>query len=160
MTPNAALGRWDRRKRPVQAMTGTAPLTRSSDPFGRHRHAAYRAINWVAKWHTAMCSELKREHFSSSRWHKEKQRPRDGNANGGALGFKANLWHAAAEFRNNVDAAEQQHVALGLIDLEEISERKKGCAPSSSPSGSRARVRTNSERMESYPATPTRAGGR
>ena len=70
----------------------------------------------VAKWHTAMCSELKREHFSSNRWHKEKQRP--GNANGGALGFEPNLWLAATEFRNNLDAAEQQHVVLGLIDLK------------------------------------------
>jgi len=42
--------------------------------------------------------------------------------NGGDLGFEATLWQAADVLRNNMDAAEYKHVALGLIFLKYISD--------------------------------------
>ncbi|OGH57654.1 MAG: N-6 DNA methylase [Candidatus Lindowbacteria bacterium RIFCSPLOWO2_12_FULL_62_27] len=42
-----------------------------------------------------------------------------GSAN---LGFEATLWSAADKLRNNMDAAEYKHVALGLIFLKYISD--------------------------------------
>ena len=39
------------------------------------------------------------------------------------LGFEAKLWQAADALRNNMDAAEYKHVALGLIFLKYISDR-------------------------------------
>lgn len=44
------------------------------------------------------------------------------SANGSNLGFKATLWAAADKLRNNMDAAEYKHVALGLIFLKYISD--------------------------------------
>jgi type I restriction enzyme M protein len=38
------------------------------------------------------------------------------------LGFEATLWRAADALRNNMDAAEYKHVALGLIFLKYISD--------------------------------------
>jgi type I restriction enzyme M protein len=38
------------------------------------------------------------------------------------LGFEAKLWQAADALRNNMDAAEYKHVALGLIFLKYISD--------------------------------------
>ena len=38
------------------------------------------------------------------------------------LGFEAKLWAAADALRNNMDAAEYKHVALGLILLKYISD--------------------------------------
>ncbi|MEZ4451191.1 MAG: class I SAM-dependent DNA methyltransferase [Nannocystaceae bacterium] len=38
------------------------------------------------------------------------------------LGFEAKLWQAADKLRNNMDAAEYKHVALGLIFLKYISD--------------------------------------
>jgi type I restriction enzyme M protein len=40
----------------------------------------------------------------------------------GELGFEAKLWAAADALRNNMDAAEYKHVALGLIFLKYISD--------------------------------------
>jgi type I restriction enzyme M protein len=42
--------------------------------------------------------------------------------NGANLGFEATLWAAADKLRNNMDAAEYKHVALGLIFLKYISD--------------------------------------
>src|SRR6184192_3414794 len=42
--------------------------------------------------------------------------------NGATLGFEAKLWQAADAVRNNMDAAEYKHVALGLIFLKYISD--------------------------------------
>src|SRR2546428_5255673 len=42
--------------------------------------------------------------------------------NGTLLGFEAKLWAAADALRNNMDAAEYKHVALGLIFLKYISD--------------------------------------
>jgi type I restriction enzyme M protein len=42
--------------------------------------------------------------------------------NGATLGFEAKLWQAADALRNNMDAAEYKHVALGLIFLKYISD--------------------------------------
>ena len=39
---------------------------------------------------------------------------------GGDLGFTSKLWQAADKMRNNMDAAEYKHVALGLIFLKYI----------------------------------------
>lgn len=44
---------------------------------------------------------------------------RDTTAN---LGFEAKLWAAADALRNNMDAAEYNHVVLGLIFLKYISD--------------------------------------
>ena len=44
---------------------------------------------------------------------------RDSSAN---IGFKAKLWLAADKLRNNMDAAEYNHVGLGLIFLKYISD--------------------------------------
>ena len=45
------------------------------------------------------------------------------STNGGAnLGFERELWKAADALRNNMDAAEYKHVALGLIFLKYISD--------------------------------------
>jgi type I restriction enzyme M protein len=41
--------------------------------------------------------------------------------NGATIGFEAKLWRAADKLRNNMDAAEYKHVALGLIFLKYIS---------------------------------------
>ncbi|MHB1697444.1 MAG: class I SAM-dependent DNA methyltransferase [bacterium] len=47
----------------------------------------------------------------------------DNNLNGnGDLNFTAKLWQAADKMRNNMDAAEYKHVALGLIFLKYISD--------------------------------------
>ena len=43
-------------------------------------------------------------------------------ANGGDLGFEAQLWKAADALRSNMDAAEYKHVVLGLIFLKYISD--------------------------------------
>jgi len=40
----------------------------------------------------------------------------------GDMGFEAKLWAAADKMRNNMDAAEYKHVALGLIFLKYISD--------------------------------------
>ena len=45
-----------------------------------------------------------------------------GNSNGVELGFEKKLWQAADKMRNNMDAAEYKHVALGLIFLKYISD--------------------------------------
>lgn len=48
-----------------------------------------------------------------------------GKSNNGStanLGFEAKLWSAADALRNNMDAAEHKHVALGLIFLKYISD--------------------------------------
>lgn len=42
--------------------------------------------------------------------------------NGATLGFEAKLWQMADKLRNNMDAAEYKHVALGLIFLKYISD--------------------------------------
>jgi len=42
--------------------------------------------------------------------------------NGDTVGFEAKLWAAADALRNNMDAAEYKHVALGLIFLKYISD--------------------------------------
>ena len=42
--------------------------------------------------------------------------------NGANLGFEEKLWKAADKMRNNMDAAEYKHVALGLIFLKYISD--------------------------------------
>ncbi len=42
--------------------------------------------------------------------------------NGHGLGFEQKLWTAADKMRNNMDAAEYKHVALGLIFLKYISD--------------------------------------
>jgi type I restriction enzyme M protein len=42
--------------------------------------------------------------------------------NGATLGFEAKLWQAADALRNNMDAAEYKHLALGLIFLKYISD--------------------------------------
>jgi len=42
------------------------------------------------------------------------------------LGFEAKLWLAADKLRNNMDAAEYKHVALGLIFLKYISDSFEG----------------------------------
>src|SRR6266446_10934744 len=42
--------------------------------------------------------------------------------NGATLGFEQKLWQAADALRNNMDAAEYKHVALGLIFLKYISD--------------------------------------
>ena len=42
--------------------------------------------------------------------------------NGANLGFEQKLWQAADKMRNNMDAAEYKHVALGLIFLKYISD--------------------------------------
>src|SRR3954447_9669447 len=44
------------------------------------------------------------------------------NGNGAPLGFEATLWQAADKLRNNMDAAEDKHVVLGLIFLKYISD--------------------------------------
>src|SRR3954453_7881220 len=44
------------------------------------------------------------------------------NENDSSLGFEAKLWAAADALRNNMDAAEYKHVALGLIFLKYISD--------------------------------------
>ena len=46
----------------------------------------------------------------------------NGNNNTANLGFEAKLWQAADALRNNMDAAEYKHVALGLIFLKYISD--------------------------------------
>jgi type I restriction enzyme M protein len=43
-------------------------------------------------------------------------------SNGVDLGFEEKLWQAADKLRNNMDAAEYKHVALGLIFLKYISD--------------------------------------
>jgi len=40
----------------------------------------------------------------------------------GELGFEATLWQAADKLRNNMDAAEYKHVALGLLFLKYVSD--------------------------------------
>jgi type I restriction enzyme M protein len=45
-----------------------------------------------------------------------------GRSNGDTVGFEAKLWQAADALRNNMDAAEYKHVALGLIFLKYISD--------------------------------------
>ena len=50
---------------------------------------------------------------------RSKSRKADTGAN---LGFEAKLWAAADALRNNMDAAEYKHVALGLIFLKYISD--------------------------------------
>lgn len=47
------------------------------------------------------------------------------NSNGGDLGFEKKLWAAADKMRNNMDAAEYKHVALGLIFLKYVSDAVK-----------------------------------
>jgi type I restriction enzyme M protein len=42
--------------------------------------------------------------------------------NGAVIGFEAKLWLAADKLRNNMDAAEYEHVVLGLIFLKYISD--------------------------------------
>ena len=42
--------------------------------------------------------------------------------NGPGIGFEGKLWQAADALRNNMDAAEYKHVALGLIFLKYISD--------------------------------------
>ena len=39
-----------------------------------------------------------------------------------SLGFEAKLWQAAGALRNNMDAAENKHVVLGLTFLKYISD--------------------------------------
>ncbi len=46
--------------------------------------------------------------------------PKDTSA---SLGFEAKLWLAANKPRNNMDAAEYKHVALGLIFLKYLSDK-------------------------------------
>jgi type I restriction enzyme M protein len=46
----------------------------------------------------------------------------NGRSNGDTVGFEAKLWQAADALRNNMDAAEYKHVALGLIFLKYISD--------------------------------------
>jgi len=43
-------------------------------------------------------------------------------SNGANLGFEKKLWQAADKMRDNMDAAEYKHVALGLIFLKYISD--------------------------------------
>ena len=43
-----------------------------------------------------------------------------GSNNDAHLGFEAKLWAAADALRNNMDAAEYKHVALGLVFLRYI----------------------------------------
>ena len=43
-------------------------------------------------------------------------------SNGANLGFEEKLWQTADKLRNNMDAAEYQHVVLGLIFLKYISD--------------------------------------
>lgn len=38
------------------------------------------------------------------------------------IGFEGRLWLTADKLRNNMDAAEYKHVALGLIFLKHISD--------------------------------------
>src|SRR3989344_6639168 len=45
--------------------------------------------------------------------------------NGANLGFEQKLWQTADKMRNNMDAAEYKHVALGLIFLKYISDAFK-----------------------------------
>jgi type I restriction enzyme M protein len=45
------------------------------------------------------------------------------------LGFEAKLWRAADALRNNMDAAEYRHVALGLIFLKYISDAFEATQP-------------------------------
>ena len=49
------------------------------------------------------------------------------NANGSAavIGFEAPLWSAADKLRNNMDAAEDKHVVLGLMFLKYVSELER-----------------------------------
>lgn len=45
-----------------------------------------------------------------------------GESNGANLGFEQKPWLAADKLRNNLDAAEYKHVALGLVFLKHISD--------------------------------------
>lgn len=45
-----------------------------------------------------------------------------GNNGNGDISFASKLWQAADKLRNNMDAAEYKHVALGLIFLKYISD--------------------------------------
>jgi type I restriction enzyme M protein len=50
----------------------------------------------------------------------------NGSANSSAqLGFEVKLWLTEYKLRNNMDAAEYEHVALGLIFLKYISFIKR-----------------------------------
>ncbi|MBA1334236.1 MAG: Type I restriction-modification system, DNA-methyltransferase subunit M [Firmicutes bacterium] len=46
----------------------------------------------------------------------------ENKTNGANLGFEENLWLMADKLRNNMDAAEYKHVALGLLFLKYISD--------------------------------------
>jgi type I restriction enzyme M protein len=41
--------------------------------------------------------------------------------NGGPIGYEAQLWKAADALRSNMDAAECEHVVLGLISFRHIA---------------------------------------
>jgi hypothetical protein len=72
-------------------------------------------------------------------------KPKAKNDTGATLGFEAKLWAAADALRNNMDAAEYEHVVLGLIFLKYSPTRSRPSMPSSSRSVGRALI----------PRTPT-----
>ena len=51
-----------------------------------------------------------------------KAKAAEAKTNGGDLGFERTLFQAADKLRNNMDAVEYKHVALGLIFLKYISD--------------------------------------
>ena len=53
---------------------------------------------------------------------KHKSAKSNGTGSGANLGFEATLWAAADKMRNNMDAAEDKHVVLGLIFLKYIGD--------------------------------------
>lgn len=50
----------------------------------------------------------------------------NGTRNGDNVGFEEKLWQAADALRNNMDAAEYKHVALGLILVNYIYDAFRG----------------------------------
>ncbi len=51
-----------------------------------------------------------------------KRRDRKASSNGATLGFEQTLWAAADKERGHMDAAEYNHVVVGLIFLRYISD--------------------------------------
>jgi hypothetical protein len=60
--------------------------------------------------------------------------------NGATVGYEQQLWQMADALRGSMDAAEYEHVVLGLIFLKYISTPSRSTAPGSPPSG-RSRTR-------------------
>jgi type I restriction enzyme M protein len=56
-------------------------------------------------------------------------KPAKANGNGANLGFEAKLWLAADKLRNNMDAAENRRVVLGLIFLKYIAAARDALLP-------------------------------